>query len=62
MLSRRVLLALVPLTFALAFAPAIPAREQPAVAHPEKLKAIPEAMKKFAADNDLSGAVTVVGR
>jgi CubicO group peptidase (beta-lactamase class C family) len=62
MLSRRALLAFVPLVFAMAFAPAIPAREQPAVAHPEKLKAIPEAMKKFTADNDISGAVTVVGR
>jgi CubicO group peptidase (beta-lactamase class C family) len=62
MLYRRVFLASVPLAFALAFAPAIPAQERPTVAHPEKLKAIPEAMQKFVDDNDLSGAVTVVGR
>src|SRR5689334_12001064 len=60
MLSRRVLFLLpfVPL----AFVPAIAAREQPVVAHPEKLKAIPAAMQKFTDDNDISGAVTVVGR
>src|SRR5262245_61623061 len=62
MLSRRVVLALVPFVFALAFAPAIPEQEKPAVAHPEKRKAIPEAIQKFVDDNDLSGAVTVVGR
>jgi CubicO group peptidase (beta-lactamase class C family) len=59
MLSRRAFLLL---AFALAVAPAVPAREQPTVAHPEKLKAIPEAMKAFADGRDISGAVTVVGR
>jgi CubicO group peptidase (beta-lactamase class C family) len=58
MLPLRALLALVPLTFAVALAGAA----EPAVAHPEKLKAIPEAMKKFTDDGDISGAVTVVGR
>lgn len=56
------LLAFVPLAFALAFTSAIPAREQPAVAHLEKLRAIPEAMQKFVGARDISGAVTVVGR
>jgi CubicO group peptidase (beta-lactamase class C family) len=57
MLTRRVLL---PLAF-LAFVSAIPAAE-PQVAHPEKLKAIPVAMQKFVESDDISGAVTVVGR
>ena len=42
----------------LALAPAA----EPTVAHPDKLKEIPAAMQKFVDDNDLSGAVTVVGR
>lgn len=59
MLSR---LALLPLAVALVFASAVPAREQPAVTHPEKLKAIPGAIKAFVDDGSISGAVTVVGR
>ena len=39
----------------------LPAAE-PTVAQPEKLKAIPAAMQKFVDDDDLAGAVTVVGR
>lgn len=58
MFSRRVLLAIVLLALSLA---AVPAAE-PAVAHPEKLKAVPEAMKQFVDNGHLSGAVTVVGR
>jgi CubicO group peptidase (beta-lactamase class C family) len=58
MLSRRVLL---PLAL-FAFVATIPAAEPPAVAHPEKLKAIPAAMQKFVDSDDISGAVTVVGR
>src|SRR4051812_9560550 len=57
MLFRRVLLTLA----LLAFVPAIPAAE-PQVAHQEKLKAIPAAMQKFVDSDDISGAVTVVGR
>src|SRR5437868_15008722 len=45
----------------LAFLSATPAAE-PTVAHPDKLKEIPAAMQKFVDSNDLSGAVTVVGR
>jgi CubicO group peptidase (beta-lactamase class C family) len=40
----------------------LPAAEPPAVANPDKLKAIPAAMQKFVDDGELSGAVTVVGR
>ena len=58
MLSRRVLL---PLAL-LAFVSAIPAAEPPAVANPDKLKAIPAAMQAFVDSDDISGAVTVVGR
>src|SRR3954451_24935309 len=57
MLSRRALVLLVPL----AVGPVLPAAE-PAVAHPDKLKAVPAAMQAFVDSNDLSGAVTVVGR
>jgi CubicO group peptidase (beta-lactamase class C family) len=57
MLARRVLL---PLAL-LAFGSAIPAAE-PQVPHSEKLKAIPAAMQKFVDSDDISGAVTVVGR
>lgn len=53
----RSLVLLVPL----ALVPALPAAE-PAVAHPDKLKAIPAAMQKFVEGGELSGAVTVVGR
>ncbi|MBN9119182.1 MAG: beta-lactamase family protein [Planctomycetes bacterium] len=58
MLFRRSLLLLVPL----AFVPLLPAAEPPAVAHPDKLKAVPVEMQKFVDASDLSGAVTVVGR
>jgi CubicO group peptidase (beta-lactamase class C family) len=43
-------------------APRGAAAAEPAVAHPEKLRAIPAAMQKFIDDGELSGAVTVVGR
>src|SRR5688572_16209102 len=57
MLSRRALVLFVPL----ALIPTLPAAE-PAVANPDKLKAVPSAMQKFVDDGELSGAVTVVGR
>ncbi len=56
MLPRRLLLLL-----PLALAPALFGQE-PTVARPDKLKAIPAAMQKFVDSDDLSGAVTVVGR
>ncbi len=57
MLARRALFLLVVFAFSLA----MPAAD-PVVAHPDKLKGIPPAMQKFVDSNDLSGAVTVVGR
>lgn len=54
MLSLRVLLLLAPVALIPALAPAAP--------DPDKLKAIPAAMQKFVESDDLSGAVTVVGR
>ena len=56
MLSRRFLLLL-----PLALAPTLFGQE-PAAARPDKLKAVPAAMQKFVDSNDISGAVTVVGR
>src|SRR5436190_4276234 len=55
MLFRRALVLLVLL-------PALVRAEQPTVANPDKLKAIPPAMQKFVDDGELSGSVTVVGR
>jgi CubicO group peptidase (beta-lactamase class C family) len=54
---RTVFLLLLPITLVCSLAPA-----QEPVAHPDKLAAIKPAMQKFIDDNDLSGAVTVVGR
>ncbi|QJW97516.1 serine hydrolase domain-containing protein [Frigoriglobus tundricola] len=56
MLSRRLLLLL-----PLALAPTLFGQE-PTVARPDTLKAVPVAMQKFVDSEDLSGAVTVVGR
>ncbi|MBY0457154.1 MAG: beta-lactamase family protein, partial [Gemmataceae bacterium] len=49
------------LLLALVVSPQV-ARSQSTVPNQDKLKAIPAAMQKFVDDNDLSGAVTVVGR
>jgi CubicO group peptidase (beta-lactamase class C family) len=57
MLSRRVLLPFGLLAFVSATLAA-----EPTVPHPAKLKAIPAAMQKFVESDDISGAVTVVGR
>jgi CubicO group peptidase (beta-lactamase class C family) len=57
MFTRAALLVFLPF----GFVGLLPAAD-PAVPHPEQLKAIPAAMRTFVDDNELSGAVTVVGR